>query len=707
MVRNPHPQDRLLILTLGKGRDTPGIFRIPGQTGIINQLYNHYKLQGYDAEREGSDLEAIVGSAQLPGDIPCGTHDAASTFKKFLWDMPGGILGSLALFKALREVQAVQPSASLSSVETHILKARMIALAILSLRSSRRVAVLSAVLGLLAWLKDDRQYSDPDRQDSTTPTRQRDPETMSSKALAVVFAPVLLGDLTEKIAISSDLTTTPSTAETPKRGFMGQLKTPRHTKASSMERTPEINCGIERNNAAAMVIEMLLRNWERTVRYINIYEKTWTDVRDTPNRVGRSSLVFPREAPLANCVVDPTVSSLSLDVEPSQSGRIQNPFLQQRSGSDPEAFYGETPNDTNADSTSSSSHIKLPSIRRSASLRLPNLETPYFAGHSELRETSHDGGCARSTNSPTVDKEDGKPALREPAQHRLVHTLLHNGSHAAWWERLPQSQMKLRHPLSKAESLGTKKGVASTHSYSRRTLDGSSSDAEASVPSLSRFAHCTAFPLSEPHATAQNPFNESHVPDPADPALSESVSARACSGSVVVSDSPRLTLGCPFSSQNSHFSDRSLASMERNGSNSFFVNGHRGTLQPRINVSTHVSGSHVDETCIENGKHAGSNGLATSGRFLGSNVAARILGETPRSAPATLEKTVIDRPSGHHSPSRIPRPTGGRSPRRDLTPLSAPPGRNGQGHPSRIARHGEHRPLPFLVKHIFCVTLVP
>ena len=219
------------------------------------------------AENSGGQVQVTVGSPNLPSDINYGVHDVASAFKKFLGFLPGGILGSVSLFNALQEVEA-QPENSRG--DQHIstqMKIRLVALAVLSLGSSRRIAIVSAVFGLLSLLKQD-----PDDRSCPSPSapRAKGSEAMSSKALAVVFAPTLLGNFTEQI----DLRPPPSEKgqakflETPRRSFMHAFKTPKHAKSDSQERSPEMNAGIQRSNSAAAVIEFLVRNWEAIVREI-------------------------------------------------------------------------------------------------------------------------------------------------------------------------------------------------------------------------------------------------------------------------------------------------------------------------------------------------------------------------------------------------------------------------------------------------------
>lgn len=231
-----------------------------------------------------------MGSTILPSEITCSIHDVASAFKKFLWDLPGGILGSVSLFKALKDLECVPWHVLLNNeVTSGQLKIRMVALAVLSLKSGRRIAVISAVFGLLSWLKQD---TEDEPQQSPFISRSQVAGVMSSKALSVVFAPVLLGNLTEKIEIRPSPCSKGHSRGTdmPRRSLMHAFKTPKHVKCNSQEKSPEMNAGIERSNAAAAVVELLLKNWEAIVKEIHDLDLTRNSRRSSHSMQDISNL---------------------------------------------------------------------------------------------------------------------------------------------------------------------------------------------------------------------------------------------------------------------------------------------------------------------------------------------------------------------------------------------------------------------------------
>ncbi len=133
------------------GANYPGLFRISGQSSTVNTLYDYYAFQFAQAGSP-SKVQETVGSSLLPTHIEHSVPDVASVFKKIVTSLPGGLLGSLELFNALRNIffnLASGPERSDDSREH--LQARLIALAISSVRSTRRAALIQAVVGMAAY----------------------------------------------------------------------------------------------------------------------------------------------------------------------------------------------------------------------------------------------------------------------------------------------------------------------------------------------------------------------------------------------------------------------------------------------------------------------------------------------------------------------------------------------------------------------------
>lgn len=195
------------------------------------------------------NIETTIGSTTLPSsDIPYEAHDIASTFKKCLWDVPGGILGSVTLFKILKQIKYL-PSSQLA-----ISGPRLIALALLSLRSSRRLDLVTAVFGLLHNLTNGEEKCQPRPPSPTS-------EQMTARAFGVVFAPLLLGELIEDI----DCATSP----TKKTLFKNVLKS---KQADKLEISQAMNLQKSRMLECGGVVEMLVGSWNSVSRQMYLLE---------------------------------------------------------------------------------------------------------------------------------------------------------------------------------------------------------------------------------------------------------------------------------------------------------------------------------------------------------------------------------------------------------------------------------------------------
>lgn len=280
-------------------------------------------------------------------------HDVASTFKFFLGELDGGILGSVDVFESLRKVLlpntgtgggkekertslewACRGIDDENEEEDDGIEARWVARVLCGIECAQRRNLILAVFGILAMLKQDPvdsvmgspsrspfplTFSDALQELSATTPNER----MSSKALSLVFAPLLLGNLTDQIHIEEKrhhhtisspaifrrrsiprtasalhlkrfsgnaAQPSPSKSVYPYTSGSGYNKSPskrNHISApiqmiSGKENTPfseklrrcggkaghqgrELGDGVERNRIAAKMIEILIRNWEVVV----------------------------------------------------------------------------------------------------------------------------------------------------------------------------------------------------------------------------------------------------------------------------------------------------------------------------------------------------------------------------------------------------------------------------------------------------------
>ncbi|KAI9814279.1 MAG: hypothetical protein M1826_002299 [Phylliscum demangeonii] len=227
-----------------------GIFRVPGSFSIVNALFEHYARQTYRAERQSTQIQTTIGSAMLPTHIPFAAHDVASVFKKFLNCLSGGILGSVELFETLRSVEGhVFRDARFAQSQATVLRPKLIALAIASLDTELHISVICAVFGLLSMIGSAGQCSlsaNDDRRESQ-PT-----EMMGFHALAVVFGPLLLGNLATEIQ--------PNVGEVP-----GPFPT---TAGKLVPMQLELARQVSQAKIAVDVTEMLISNWIDVARHL-------------------------------------------------------------------------------------------------------------------------------------------------------------------------------------------------------------------------------------------------------------------------------------------------------------------------------------------------------------------------------------------------------------------------------------------------------
>ncbi len=244
------------------GCTSPGIFRVNGQTSIVNKLYDFYACQFEEAEKSTGPGQAqkTAGSTMMPSHIAHNVYDVASLFKKFLNGIPGGILGSLSLFTALESISNhVYPS---DVTDTHLrkLRGRLIALAISSVTSQHRISLICAVVGLVSLIGHESSLltnsaADPDA-DEIPHT-----ELMGYQALGLVFAPLVIGELTDEIEVQPgkerrQQLTIPSSPSQMREDVAGPQLLPT---SSVLDRSGE------RYKISANVMEMLLVNWREVV----------------------------------------------------------------------------------------------------------------------------------------------------------------------------------------------------------------------------------------------------------------------------------------------------------------------------------------------------------------------------------------------------------------------------------------------------------
>ncbi|KAF5604510.1 Rho-GTPase-activating 6 [Fusarium subglutinans] len=233
---------------------TRGIFRIPGSIRVVNMLFDYYCCT------DNIDITNTVRCANLPMHVQASVHDVASTFKRLLSVIPGGILGSLALFDALVAIHSqLQGDPEFPRTKQTKVRARLIALAIATVQSQFRRELICAVFGLLSLIGRVAEITPrEDEEGRSLPTG----DLMGYNALGIVFGPLLIGDLLGLYSMK---------LAAPKAGLLVlPLRSPR----SRQDRNGRKTLGNEHGAPPTMdkiliantIAEMLIVNWRDVVR---------------------------------------------------------------------------------------------------------------------------------------------------------------------------------------------------------------------------------------------------------------------------------------------------------------------------------------------------------------------------------------------------------------------------------------------------------
>lgn len=254
--------------------DTYGIFRVPGSIRVTSALYDYY-CAGVD----GEDIATTTRCPNLPSHLNCGVHDVASTFKRILAGLPGGILGSLSLFDALVGIHSqLHGYVERTRTKEGKLRARLIALAISTVNSQYQRELICAVFGLLCVV--GRAAENAPREDESgrpLPTS----ELMGYSSLAIVFGPLLLGDLLDSYSMkladpASGLIILPLTP----------IKSKKRRKPKTQKQDKPSMLTVNRVLVANDIAEMLLVHWRDIVRHMKELDHLHTKPATTSSKHG-------------------------------------------------------------------------------------------------------------------------------------------------------------------------------------------------------------------------------------------------------------------------------------------------------------------------------------------------------------------------------------------------------------------------------------
>lgn len=259
-------------------------------------MYDFYDQQFYHAGSP-SKVEATVGSGLLPTNIEYTIADVASFFKKILIGLPGGLFGTVELFEVVRDILInMAPNPEMSSLENTLLRAKLIALAVLSVTSTYRVYLIQAVLGLAAYFGSEAERAEAEGAATDDQEQRHQPtsELMGYQSLGVVLGPLLLGDLTDKVDVSKC-----ESQEAAPRTSTDSMKKSKKQKRSSaqnkLEKDATLSAHVDRANLTASIMQLLLLIWKDVVsqfREINgavsasRQTRSLSQIKTIPSRAG-------------------------------------------------------------------------------------------------------------------------------------------------------------------------------------------------------------------------------------------------------------------------------------------------------------------------------------------------------------------------------------------------------------------------------------
>ena len=241
--------------------DTQGVFRIPGSIRVVNALYDYYCADG-----NADEISSTIRCPNLPPHIKASTHDVASTFKRLLAGIPGGILGSLSLFDALVAIHSqLKGDPEFPRTKQTKLRARLMALAIGTVRSQFRRELISAVFGLLCLIGRAAENTPrEDEQGRPLPTA----DLMGYNALGIVFGPLLVGDLINAYTMrlanpDAGLVLFPVTPPNAKR---------ERRKSKAFDENHPRSLSVDKIHVANGIAEMLIIHWREVVKHMKSLE---------------------------------------------------------------------------------------------------------------------------------------------------------------------------------------------------------------------------------------------------------------------------------------------------------------------------------------------------------------------------------------------------------------------------------------------------
>ncbi|PKK43158.1 hypothetical protein CI102_10776 [Trichoderma harzianum] len=249
---------------LAENPDLRGVFRVSGSVKTIHALYDYY------CDASGSDpyISSTTYQPTLPTSIPHRVHEVASTFKRILRGLPRGILGSITLLDAFLAIYSeLKDRLEVPAEKLKRTRARLIALAILSIDSRLQRDLICAVFGLLSLIGRTTELSPTtDAEGRPLPN-----ELMSYDALGIIFGSLLVGldDLDNYDIKESSPTSGLSLIPTPAKKRRDRQKV-KDRDSQNVKDHDSNHPDLAKTKVLIGIAQMVISNWQDVVRQMLI-----------------------------------------------------------------------------------------------------------------------------------------------------------------------------------------------------------------------------------------------------------------------------------------------------------------------------------------------------------------------------------------------------------------------------------------------------
>jgi hypothetical protein len=241
-----------------EGLNESGIFRLSGSKEAVDKICNYY----IPANQNASSVDSSTTNPTVPPWIDAGIHDVATAFKRLLAGLSGGILGDSLLLKALATIHYGMGQGPEPTREHTRLRARLIALIFKTIPDQPRRELIYAVFGLLSMIGRQAEIQ-PHEDQRGNPLDTSG--LMGYKNLAVIFGPLLLGEMFDNFPIDKALLYLP-----PKPQVAADKKSKKHSKNKKEEIAAKSFYNIQlakaRNDLCCAVVEMIATHWRDIIR---------------------------------------------------------------------------------------------------------------------------------------------------------------------------------------------------------------------------------------------------------------------------------------------------------------------------------------------------------------------------------------------------------------------------------------------------------